>query len=81
MRRPRIPRWLLPGMHLKRWLLLLFAGITVLGLGAAIFLVDVYRRLPDDSFIFAITGAGLDRPIRAAIIVGLGVLVTGIGVW
>jgi hypothetical protein len=27
---PRLPRWLYPGMHLKRWLLLLFFGITVL---------------------------------------------------
>jgi uncharacterized cofD-like protein len=81
MRRSRLPRWLLPGMHLKRWLLLLFLGITVLGLGAAILLVDVYRRLPDDSFVYAITGAGLDRPIRALMVAALGVLVTGVGVW
>ena len=24
MKRPRLPRWLYPGMHLKRWLLLVF---------------------------------------------------------
>ena len=35
MRRIRLPRWLYPGMHLKRWLLLSFVGITILGLGAA----------------------------------------------
>jgi len=81
MKRPRLPRWLYPGMHLKRWLLLLFLGITVLGLGAAIFLVDFYRGLPRDSFIVVLTGAGLDRPIRAALVALLGVLVTGIGVW
>jgi uncharacterized cofD-like protein len=81
MKRPRLPRWLYPGMHLKRWLLLLFLGITVLGLGAAIFLVDFYRRLPDDSFIFFLTGAGLDRPVRAALVALAGILVTGIGVW
>jgi uncharacterized cofD-like protein len=81
MKRPRLPRWLYPGMHLKRWLLLLFLGITVLGLGAAIFLIDFYRSLPDDSFIVVLTGAGLDRPVRAALVALLGVLVTGIGVW
>jgi uncharacterized cofD-like protein len=81
MKRPRLPRWLYPGMHLKRWLLLVFLGITVLGLGAAIFLVDLYRHLPPDSIIFALTGAGLDRPIRAALIVVLGLLVTALGVW
>jgi uncharacterized cofD-like protein len=81
MKRPRLPRWLYPGMHLKRWLLLLFLGITVLGLGAAIFLIDFYRSLPDDSFIVVLTGAGLDRPVRAALVALFGVLVTGIGVW
>jgi uncharacterized cofD-like protein len=81
MKRPRLPRWLYPGMHLKRWLVLLFLGITVLGLGAAIFLIDFYRGLPRDSFIVVLTGAGLDRPIRAALVALLGVLVTGIGVW
>lgn len=81
MRLPRLPRWMYPGMHLKRWLLLVFAGITVLGLGAAILLIELYRSLPAESFIFVITGAGLDRPIRAAIVVALGLLLTGIGVW
>jgi uncharacterized cofD-like protein len=81
MRPPRLPRWLYPGMHLKRWLVLLFLGITVLGLGAAIFLVDFYRRLPEDSFIFVLTGAGLDRPIRAIVVAIGGVLLTAFGVW
>jgi len=81
MKRPRIPRWLYPGMHLKRWLVLLFFGITVLGLGAAILLVDWYRRLPPDSFIFVLTGAGLDRPMRAILVAVGGVLLTAIGVW
>ncbi|MGZ8562462.1 MAG: gluconeogenesis factor YvcK family protein [Candidatus Limnocylindria bacterium] len=81
MKGPRIPRWLYPGMHLKRWLVLLFLGITVLGLGAAILVVDWYRRLPDDSFIFVLTGAGLDRPIRAVLVAIGGVALTAIGVW
>jgi uncharacterized cofD-like protein len=81
MKRPRLPRWLYPGMHLKRWLLVLFFGITVLGLGAAILIVDWYRRLPDDSFVFALTGAGLDRPIRAVLVAAGGILLTSVGVW
>ncbi len=82
MRRPRLPRWLYPGMHLKRWLVLLFLGITVLGLGAAILLVDLYRRYADTvPLLFWLTGAGLDRPIRA-ILVGIGGLaLTVVGVW
>ncbi|HTI29099.1 MAG TPA: gluconeogenesis factor YvcK family protein [Methylomirabilota bacterium] len=81
MKGPRLPRWLYPGMHLKRWLLVLFFGITVLGLGAAIFIVDWYRRLPNDSFILVLTGAGLDRPIRAVLVALGGILLTSVGVW
>jgi uncharacterized cofD-like protein len=81
MRRIRLPRWLYPGMHLKRWLILVFGGITILALGTAIFLVDIYRNLPDDSPIYLLTGAGLDRPIRAALVAVAGLLLTGIGVW
>jgi hypothetical protein len=79
MKGPRLPRWLYPGMHLKRWLLLLFFGITVLALGAAILVIDWYRGLPSDSFIFVLTGAGLDRPIRAVVVAIGGVLLTAVG--
>ena len=44
MKGPRLPRWLYPGMHLKRWLVLLLSGIAILGLGAAIFIRDLYRQ-------------------------------------
>jgi len=83
MRGIRLPRWLYPGMHIKRWLLLAFVGITVLGLGAAIFLVDLYRRFGADNIpiVFWLTGAGLERPIRAVIVGIVGLLLTGIGVW
>jgi len=35
-----ITRWLMPGMGVKRWLFLLFAGAIVLGFGVALFLFD-----------------------------------------
>ncbi|MEX1156022.1 MAG: gluconeogenesis factor YvcK family protein [Chloroflexota bacterium] len=82
MKRRRLPRWLYPGMHLKRWLLLVFLGITILGLGAAILLVDLYRRYADDiPVIFWLTGAGLDRQLRAIVVAIGGIAITVIGVW
>ena len=83
MSRIRLPRWLYPGMHLKRWLLLVFAGIVVLGLGGAIFLLNVYRagELDEVPFFYVITGAWLERPVRAATLGAIGLTLTGIGVW
>ncbi|HET7141714.1 MAG TPA: gluconeogenesis factor YvcK family protein [Candidatus Limnocylindria bacterium] len=66
---------------MKRWLLLMVVGVTLLGLGAAVLLVAGYRRLPPDSFIYALTGAGLDRAIRGTIIAVIGLGLIGIGIW
>ena len=78
----RLPRWLYPGMHLKRWLLVVFVGIAILGLGAAILIRDFYRTTGDDlPIIYAITGAWLPPTVRAAVVGGLGLLITAIGVW
>jgi uncharacterized cofD-like protein len=81
--RPHLPRWLYPGMHLKRWLLLVFLGIVILGLGGAVFLLDVYRgqQLDEVPFFYVVTGAGLDRPVRAAILGAAGLTFTALGVW
>jgi len=83
MRRIPLPRWLYPGMHIKRWLVLAFLGITILGLGAAIFLLYLYRELNADNIpiVFFVTGAGLERPIRAVIIAAAGLIITSLGVW
>ena len=77
--RPHLPRWLYPGMHLKRWLLLVFLGIVILGLGGAVFLLDVYRgqQLDEVPFFYVVTGAGLDRPVRAAILGAAGLHLHG----
>lgn len=83
MRVGRLPRWLYPGMHLKRWLLLLFIGIAILGLGAAIFIRDLYRATDADqiAIVYWLTGAWLDPQIRAALVGALGLVLTVIGMW
>jgi uncharacterized cofD-like protein len=83
MRRPRLPRWLYPGMHLKRWLVVMFIGIAILGLGAAIWLRDLYRSTDADQIplIYWATGAWLEPRLRAAIVAVAGVVLTLIGMW
>ena len=39
-------RWSRPGLHVKRWVLLLLIALTATALGIAFFLVDVYRTQP-----------------------------------
>ncbi|HJX37532.1 MAG TPA: gluconeogenesis factor YvcK family protein [Anaerolineae bacterium] len=48
-------KWLIPGMGVKRWLLLLFAGITIVSLGVGYLLVDVYRTWTFPSVFYYIT--------------------------
>ena len=63
MMRPRVPRWS-PGMHLKRWLILLLIGVVILGLaGAAIFIRDLYRTnvAAEIPIVYWLTGASSRR--------------------
>ena len=38
-------QWLRPGLQIKRWLLLLFVGVLLCGLGVALLLVQLYREV------------------------------------
>jgi uncharacterized cofD-like protein len=68
-------KWLIPGMHVKRWMLLLFAGITLGALGLALLLRDLYAtgyRFPPE--IYYLTLQFWPRPVRAAVLAVLGIL-------
>jgi phosphomannomutase/phosphoglucomutase len=55
IRKSRVLRLLLPGWHIKRWLLALFLGIMLLSLGFAYVLVHVYRTAPFPSYVYYLT--------------------------
>jgi len=83
MRVRRLPRWMYPGMHLKRWLALLLVGIAIIGLGATIFIRDLYRATDADTIpvVYWLTGAWLEPQVRATLVALLGLTLTGIGMW
>jgi uncharacterized cofD-like protein len=76
-------RWLVPGLGVKRWFGILLAGVTLLGIGLAYFLLDIYRTAPEGSLIPVLDVASLrffPRPVRVLIflLIGLGLVVWGI---
>ncbi len=77
-------RWLLPGLGVKRWLLLILLGTTLLGLGFAVLVLDVYRNAPDTWWLPILSYLSLRflaRPLRALIFGGIGLALVGWGVW
>lgn len=73
-------KWLYPGMGIKRWLLLLAAGITLLSLGMAYVLTDIYRHQPLPRAFYYITLQFVPRIYRALLfgILGLSAAVLAV---
>ncbi|MEP7355606.1 MAG: gluconeogenesis factor YvcK family protein [Anaerolineales bacterium] len=71
-------RWLVPGMGVKRWLLVLLAGATLLGLGIGYVLLEVYRTVPVPEAVGVLTLQFVPRLGRALLLGGLGV---GLMIW
>src|SRR6266513_5907819 len=70
---PRVVRWFTPGLHVKRWLVLLMVGMVLISLGIGYALANVYRsglRLPP--VFYYLTLQFLDRYVRFALFAALG---------
>lgn len=69
-------RWLVPGIGVKRWLLLLLAGATFLGLGFGYVLLDLYRTVEVPAVVSLLTLQFAPRLVRGALlgVVGLGLM-------
>lgn len=68
-------RWLSPGLGVKRWLGLILIGITLIALGFAVLILDIYRNAPETWWVPVLAFLSLrflSRPLRAVIFGGLG---------
>ena len=77
-------QWFRPGLGYKRWLLMVFFGTALLGLGLALIILDVYRNAPETWWLPALAYLSLrflDRPIRVIIFGGIGIAMVIIGIW
>ncbi len=81
----RILSWFLPGLGIKRWMLLILGGVTLLGLGLGMLLLDLYRTNTTDPLLLSVLSFAslrfLPRLLRVLIFGGLGIGLVCYGVW
>jgi uncharacterized cofD-like protein len=74
---------MIPGIGVKRWVLVILLGTTFLGLGLAVLVIDVYRTAPHTWWLPVISFLSLrflDRTLRAIIFGGIGVGLVALGI-
>lgn len=78
-------KWLMPGMRVKRWFLLVLAGVTVLALGLAYALIDLYQGISVPAGLQAATEVltlqFLPQWARALLFAGVGAALLGAGMY
>jgi uncharacterized cofD-like protein len=83
LKKIRIMRWLTPGLGIKRWMIPIVLGTSMIGFGLAIIILGIYRSAPGTWWLpvaMAASLASLDRALRAIIfgVIGIGLVVWGI---
>lgn len=76
-------RWLQPGLGVKRWIFTILLGTTIISLGLALLVIDLYRRSPDTWWLPLMSMVSLQqlpRLLRVFIFVVLGIAVIVWGV-
>jgi 2-phospho-L-lactate transferase/gluconeogenesis factor (CofD/UPF0052 family) len=66
-------QWFIPGLHVKRWFLLMIAGVALIGLGVGYVLIDLYRELALPGFVYYLTLQFLPRWLRGVLVGGAGI--------
>ncbi len=74
-------KWLYPGMHIKRWLLLLLFGIALMGLGLAYILKEAYLQADLPGAFYYLTLQFMPRWSRGVLFIALSLGTVAISVW
>ena len=78
-------RWFAPGLGVKRWLFLVLGGVTLLGVGLAISLLELYRTDSTNQSLLTILSYAslrfLPRAVRVLIFGSLGIGMIVAGIW
>lgn len=76
--------WLIPGLGVKRWFVLILLGTTLIAVGLAVVILEVYRTAPETWWLPLLSAASLrflERPLRALIFGGIGFSLILFGTW
>lgn len=75
----------MPGLGIKRWMLMILGGITMLALGLGMLLLDMYRTDTTNSLVLTVLSyvalRFLPRLVRVVVLGGLGVGLVAYGIW
>ncbi len=80
----RVLSYLAPGLGVKRWLIPIILGTTLIGVGMAVVILDVYRKTPETwwlPYFDVFSLRDLARPLRAFIFAILGTLLVVGGIY
>ena len=75
----RLTRWFVPGLGVKRWLILMLIGLAMLGLGIGYIQVQVYRQADVPEIFYYLTLQFVPRLGRALLFGALGIAAFLIG--
>jgi uncharacterized cofD-like protein len=79
-----LARWSVPGLGVKRWFTLVLLGITMLGVGLALLLLEIYRTQSTNNIVltvlYYVSLSFLPRIFRVFIFAGLGVGLVAYGI-
>ena len=81
LREHSVLKWFYPGMHIKRWLLLLLFGICLMGLGIAYVLKEAYLQTDLPGIFYYLTLQFIPRWGRGLLFVFLSLTTVGIATW
>ena len=84
-RAARLRRWLRPGTGIKRWLLVMFLGLTILATAGALIIRILFRDVPSHTLAgqaFELLSLNfLPMPLQPIVVIGAGVAVFVLGRW
>lgn len=74
-------KWFYFGMHIKRWLLLVLIGVSIMGLGFGYILREVYLNYTFPDWVYYLTLQFVPRFVRGALFIGAAAGIIVFGVW